>query len=77
MDEKLKELTDFQQLVQNFPSEDIIPFDQEDECCSNSVVEGLDRLLSDDDIEEDIENQSNTIMDNLGCALKNTLESFS
>ena len=72
MDEKLKELTDFQQLVQNFPSEDIIPFDQEDECCSNSVVEGLDRLLSDDDIEEDIENQSNTIMDNLGCADKLT-----
>ena len=63
MDEKLKELTDLQQLVQNFPSEDIIPYDQDDECCSNSVVDGLDKLLSDDDIEEDMENLGNTMMD--------------
>ena len=63
MDGKLKELTDLQQLVQNFPSEDIIPYDQDDECCSNSVVDGLDKLLSDDDIEEDIENLGNNMMD--------------
>merc|ERR1712018_775283 len=72
MDEKLKALSDLQQLVPNFPSEDIIPFDQEDECCSNSVVDGLDKLLSDDDIEDDIENLSNTITDNVGYADKLT-----
>ena len=63
MDEKLKELTGIQQLVQNFSTEDIIPFDQDDECCSNSVVDGLDKLLSDDDIEDDIENLGSVITD--------------
>ena len=67
IDENIKELTEIQQLVQNFPSEDIIPFDQDDECCSNSVVDGLDKLLSDDDIEDDIENLGSVITNKLSC----------
>ena len=67
MEEKLKELSDLQQFIQKFPNEDIIPYDQEDECCSNSVVEGLDRLLSDDDIDEDMENVGNIVSNPNGC----------
>ena len=67
MEEKLRELSDLQQFIQKFPNEDIIPYDQEDECCSNSVVEGLDKLLSDDDIDEDMENVGNIVSNTNGC----------
>ena len=59
--------SDLENLIQMYPNEVIIPFDQEDECCSNSVVEGLDKLLSDDDIEEDVENLNKTINNNVSC----------
>ena len=58
---------DLKVIIPNFPDENILPYDQDDECCSNSVVEGLDKLLSDDDFEDDMGHFGQIFTNKPGC----------